>query len=234
MKAMIKMAEAKPIPADADRDANGGEAISAVLGAMYTTGYWDTLGRAVTKGLAGDGTNLIKLVDDFLDRRPDGTYDNLTEMYNAVTCLDYTSSRDLQHYVGLADDWEKRSPIFGRNFASLGVYCAEWDVEPQPLKLQHQKTDQAMLIVGTTGDPATPYKWAQGVAKQFESSVLLTWNGDGHTAYGRGDSCIDDAVDNYLLDLKLPPKNTVCGDASKATPIKISKAQDAPTDAIDG
>ncbi len=105
---------------------------------------------------------------------------------------------------------------------------------PQPLKLAHAKTDPPILVVGTTGDPATPYKWAQSVAKQFEASVLLTWNGEGHTAYGRGDACIDDAINTYLLDLKLPPKGTVCGDANKSTPIKISKAHGVGSGDLDG
>ncbi len=132
IRELMRRAEAKPIPANADRDANAGETLSAILGAMYTTGWWGTLGHAVSDGLNGDGTSIIKLVDDFLDRRPDGSYDNLTEMYNAVTCLDYAVSRDPQHYIGLADGWESKAPLFGRNFASLGLYCAEWDAPPSP------------------------------------------------------------------------------------------------------
>jgi len=82
-------------------------------------------------------------------------------------------------------------------------------------------------VVGTTGDPATPYQWAVNVSKQLEAAVLLTFNGEGHTAYRTGNRCIDEAVNKYLIELQTPAPNTRCGDASKSTPLKISKAAPA-------
>jgi hypothetical protein len=66
-----------------------------------------------------------------------------------------------------------------------------------------------ILVVGTTGDPATPYEWAQSLAAELDSGRLLTFEGTGHTAYGR-DTCVDRAVDGYLLDLELPPDGLRC------------------------
>ena len=57
-----------------------------------------------------------------------------------------------------------------------------------------------ILVVGTTRDPATPYESAQALAEQLDSGHLLTYDGDGHTAYRLGSSCVDTAVDAYLLD----------------------------------
>ncbi|MEO6958203.1 MAG: alpha/beta hydrolase, partial [Antricoccus sp.] len=62
----------------------------------------------------------------------------------------------------------------------------------------------------TTGDPATPHKLAQNVAARNPSAVLLTHDGDGHTAYSSGDNCIDTKVDKFLIDVKAPKKGTVC------------------------
>ena len=60
------------------------------------------------------------------------------------------------------------------------------------------------------------------MAQKIESSVLLTFNGEGHTAYGRSNSCITSAVDVYLLTLQPPPSGTVCGDPSLGTPIPVN------------
>ena len=68
-----------------------------------------------------------------------------------------------------------------------------------------------IVVVGTTNDPATPYAWAQSLAQQLESGHLLTYEGAGHTAYGRGSSCIDNAVNDYVVKLTVPPAGTQCG-----------------------
>ncbi|MBS2554229.1 alpha/beta hydrolase, partial [Catenulispora sp. NL8] len=67
-----------------------------------------------------------------------------------------------------------------------------------------------ILVVGTKDDPATPYAWAQGLAKQLQNGHLLTFNGSGHTAYTRGSQCIDNAVDAYLLQGTVPPAGITC------------------------
>ena len=65
-------------------------------------------------------------------------------------------------------------------------------------------------MVGTTRDPATPYRWARALASDLSSGVLLGWNGDGHTAYGEGSACVDTIVNRYLISLKVPRSGTVC------------------------
>jgi hypothetical protein len=66
-----------------------------------------------------------------------------------------------------------------------------------------------IVVVGNTHDPATPYKWAQGLARQLGTATLLTYQGGGHTAYGR-DGCIDQNVDDYLVKLTVPATGTTC------------------------
>jgi hypothetical protein len=101
--------------------------------------------------------------------------------------------------------------LFGEWFAWAGAGCARWPVAdaPFPQRLRAAGADP-IVVVGTTRDPATPYEWAVSLARQLESGVLLSRDGDGHTAYTSGNSCIDDAVDAYLIDGVVPEDGTTC------------------------
>ena len=92
-------------------------------------------------------------------------------------------------------------------FAWAALNCAYWPVKAtgEPHRIE-AKGAAPIVVVGTTRDPATPYRWAQSLAGQLDSGTLLTYVGDGHTAYGRGSACIDSAINTYLLD-GTPPKD---------------------------
>jgi hypothetical protein len=67
------------------------------------------------------------------------------------------------------------------------------------------------LVVGTTGDPATPYSQAVQLAEDvLENATLLTFNGEGHTAYGQSSKCVNDVVDDYLLNGIVPDEDPNC------------------------
>ena len=178
---------------------------------------------AIEKGLDGDGSGLVKGTDRYLGRDRNGDYDNSTEMNVAVNCLDYKGSRDPEYYKALARQYAPKAPHFGESVGSGGLLCAYWPPEPSPLKAPRAAGSAPILVVGTTGDPATPYAWAVSLSKQLENATLLTKNGEGHTAFRSGNGCIDEAVDEYLVNLKLPAKGTACGDASMANPIQVAE-----------
>ena len=67
-----------------------------------------------------------------------------------------------------------------------------------------------ILVVGTTGDPATPYEWARALSTELRSGVLVTYDGDGHTAYDTGSACVDRLVDDYLINRTAPADGTRC------------------------
>jgi hypothetical protein len=67
-----------------------------------------------------------------------------------------------------------------------------------------------MLVLGTTNDPSTPYSWAVAVATQLESGVLVTRTGDGHTAFNKGNACVDQTVEDYFVDGVVPPADVLC------------------------
>ena len=88
--------------------------------------------------------------------------------------------------------------------------CAYWPVRGAPAPAMRAVGAPPILVVGTTRDPATPYRWAQALARDLSTGVLLGWNGDGHTAYKMGSSCVDSIVDRYLIDGAVPRNGTVC------------------------
>ena len=107
---------------------------------------------------------------------------------------------------------KKAAPIFGQFVVWGTLPCGYWPVQsheqPRPL---HADGSKPIVVVGTTRDPATPYESAQALAEQLDSGHLLTYDGDGHTAYRLGSSCIDKAVDAYLLDGTVPADGARCG-----------------------
>jgi hypothetical protein len=101
------------------------------------------------------------------------------------------------------------APAFGPYLSYSGLLCKYFDA-PTPVKVTTTKTNASIVIIGTTGDPATPYEWAKGLTQVLTNSRLLTFVGDGHTGHGRGNGCIDDAVDAFYLDGELPAQGLRC------------------------
>jgi hypothetical protein len=90
------------------------------------------------------------------------------------------------------------------------LQCAYWPVPSTPQVRLRGAGAPPILVVGTTRDPATPFRWAQALAHDLASGVLLGWNGDGHTAYMVSSSCVNSAVDKYLISLVVPRNGTIC------------------------
>ncbi len=82
--------------------------------------------------------------------------------------------------------------------------------DPKTPHRTEAKGADPIVVVGTTRDPATPYKWSRSLAEQLSSGTLLTYEGDGHTAYGRGSDCIDTAINTYLLEGTPPADGKKC------------------------
>jgi hypothetical protein len=127
-----------------------------------------------------------------------------------VNCLDHPSPTKTSQYVQLAQQFAASAPDFGALEAWGSLVCAYWPVGPErtPAAL-HAPGAPPIVVVGTTHDPATPYSWAQALASQLDSGVLLTRDGDGHTAYFSS-TCVQSYVDSYLTSLVTPKKGTVC------------------------
>jgi pimeloyl-ACP methyl ester carboxylesterase len=205
----------EPIPAKVDgesRTLGPGEFDIGVVSALYdgTAGFAD-LGSALAEAARGTGDQLLQFSDRYTERQKGGTYSNQTAALYAVGCLDGPAPATTIGVEQLADNARRVAPHFGPTTAWLGLPCTYWPVpavsKPAPV---HAAGAPPILVVGNTGDPATPYPWAQALARELHSGHLLTYDGDGHTSYARGSECVDKAVDGYLLNLTVPPDGTVC------------------------
>ena len=211
LKAFFAKLDTRPVPTgDADgRRLTESLATTGVIAAMYDEGSWEQLREALTSATKeNDGSGLLVLSDGYYERDADGAYSNLMFANAAVNCLDLPASFDTPDEVSRAlPEFEKASPVFGRGLAWAALNCAYWPVHAtgEPHRIE-AKGAAPIVVVGTTRDPATPYRWARALAGQLSSARLLTYEGDGHTAYGRGSSCIDRTINAYLLR-GTPPKD---------------------------
>jgi pimeloyl-ACP methyl ester carboxylesterase len=192
------------------RPANGSLLLEGVVAALYTKAYWPVLTRALRSAFGGDGTLLIELADSLLQRSPNGSYTNLADSNLAINCLDRPWPHALSTWRSIASQAAKAAPQFGASIVWGSLACAYWPVKSDPLPKITAAGAPPILVVGTTRDPATPYRWAQALARELKSGVLLGWNGDGHTAYRMGSSCVDAIVNTYLISGGVPRSGTVC------------------------
>ncbi|MFC7892734.1 alpha/beta hydrolase [Streptomyces sp. NPDC057381] len=215
LKAFFDDLDAKPIPTgDADgRKLTESLATTGVIAAMYDEGAWQQLRESLTSAMReNDGAGLLVLSDSYYEREADGSYSNLMFANASVNCLDLPAAFTSPDQVRDAlPDFEKASPVFGEGLAWSSLNCAYWPVEPtgEPHRIEAAGATP-IVVVGTTRDPATPYRWAEALASQLSSGRLLTYEGDGHTAYGRGSACIDSAINTYLLRGTAPTDGKRC------------------------
>lgn len=202
--------DAHPVPGGAGRTLGPGEYFLGLADGLYVPDSgWPALQEALAAAQRGDGAPMLKLTDDMTERGPNGHFSNLVESNTAINCVDRPSPKDLATYQRDAADLAKQAPDFGEAIAWSTLPCAYWPAPPveQPHPVSAPGAPP-ILVIGTTRDPATPYVWAQQLAKELSSGVLLTYDGDGHTAYGRGSACVDADVDAYLLSLKVSAGRT--------------------------
>ncbi|MFC8708316.1 alpha/beta hydrolase [Streptomyces sp. NPDC057197] len=215
LAAFFRKLDAHPIPAGDTKGRKLGEALATtgVIAAMYDQSAWPQLRGALNAAMKNsDGAPLLALSDSYYERDSSGRYTNLMYANAAVNCLDLPAAYSTPAEVEKAlPAFEKASPVFGRGLAWASLNCAYWPVKPTggPHRIE-AKGAAPIVVVGTTRDPATPYRWAQGLSAQLASARLLTFDGDGHTAYGRGSRCIDSAVDTYLLQGTPPTQDKHC------------------------
>ncbi|SEG27751.1 Pimeloyl-ACP methyl ester carboxylesterase [Actinacidiphila yanglinensis] len=213
LTALFKSLDAHPLktgtPARPLTEALG---TTGVISAMYDQSAWPSLRDALTDATKGEGDALLKLSDSYYERDDSGKYSNLMYANAAVNCLDLPPAFKSPAEVEKAlPSFRKASPLFGTTLAWSSLGCAYWPVAATGHAAKITANGAGpILVVGTTRDPATPYAWAQSLASQLSSGHLLTYNGDGHTAYARGSACIDSAVNAYLLAGTVPPAGKKC------------------------
>jgi pimeloyl-ACP methyl ester carboxylesterase len=185
-------------------------ALEAVLIGLYSRRSWDVLQTALSAADQGEGLSLLLISDAFLGRHSDGSYSNFLDANAAIFCADTAVPSDIASYDQLGTSLTNLSALFGPALQYNGLACSYWPVKPSraagPLTADGAPP---ILLIGGTGDPATPYASAQAVNKEVAGSVLLTRNGYGHGSYTQS-TCVQQATDAYLIDLTLPLAGAVC------------------------
>jgi pimeloyl-ACP methyl ester carboxylesterase len=177
--------------------------------AMYDsqTG-WPQLRRAITEAQKGYGDTFLKLADEYTGRQNDGSYPNNEFDSGAVIdCLDFNEPRTVDQIRSDAKAFSQEAPLFGPYLAYGGVTCKFFNQDSE-ITIEPITTANPVIVIGTTGDPATPYEWSQGLSKLLTNSRLISLTGEGHTGQGQGNACIDDQIDDFYLIGKAPTTST--------------------------
>ncbi len=212
---LMKQIDAEPLYArlhGETRSLGPGEADIGVADAMYGgRESWPQLASALAAAARGDGSKLLALSDDYTERRTGGTYSNETAAFYATGCLDAPPPATLAALERDAVRTARAAPRLGASTIWLGLPCVYWPVKSRirPHAIAARGAPP-ILVLGTTHDPATPFAWAQHLAKELQRGRLVGLDDEGHTAYARGSSCIDDIVHRYLLDLTVPKPGIIC------------------------
>ncbi|HET9059051.1 MAG TPA: alpha/beta hydrolase [Acidimicrobiales bacterium] len=190
-----------------------GVAETAVLGSLYSDQSWPFLAQAIATALSGDGSDLAAAAYSFEGLQDNGQFADLTAANTATNCLDQAYPRSVAPYQSLASQLQKGSPDFGAAMAWGDLGCAYWPIPAQGREAPASSPiGRSLLLIGSTDDPATPYRWAVNVSKQL-GARLLTRKGPGHTGYLYS-TCVQKWADQYLITKRLPPGGTVCPSSS--------------------
>jgi len=205
--------DAASLPAGS-RSLTAGELPIALADSLYRPSDWPGLASALQQG-AGEakGDLLLQLSDGLTQRHQDGSYGTLLSANAAVNCVDRPWPTRVEDYDADARRFAAESPTFGPMEAYGGLMCAFWAAPPVDRPRPRRAAGSPpIVVVGTTEDPATPFPWAQALATQLESGVLVTHVGQGHTSLAGNSSCVRLALEAYLIRLTAPRKGLTCAD----------------------
>ena len=207
---LIKVAK-KPVAGRGGetRAATTGHVLSAVTAALYVRAQWPTLEKAISDVSQGDPTAVFSLSDSFAGRNPDGSYNNMTDAFTAIGCTDDRNPPTVAMTRKLQIEWRRKYPLFGAPLAMTLLSCAVWPGKHDPYPVGAAFGAPPIVVVGTTGDPATPYANTAKLAGLLGTGHIVTWQGEGHTAYPQT-ACVRENISNYLLTTNAPPDGLTC------------------------
>ena len=206
---LVTSANSSPlVTSDPNRTVAGSDIVSALSEYLYSSEQnWAPLTSALDQAINYRDGSLFAAQED----QAVASKDDSGGAFQAVTCLDYPVEGDTATWAAQYEEAKRVAPIFGDSSTGMDLVCSVWghNGTRKPTQI-HAHGAAPILVVGTTGDPATPYAWAKSLADQLDSGQLLTWEGAGHTAYGGDAPCVNDAIDTYLLTGTMPKKGLTC------------------------
>nr|WP_309343696.1 alpha/beta hydrolase [Actinomyces oris] len=204
-------ANQSPVPSSDPNRPVTGEDMKRIVGFMlyFPESSWSAVSEALGQVINQHDASTFRAMADQIAAQPLAN----TGANIGINCLDYQVEGDMATWTAQSKELERIAPRFATVSEAGDLGCQAWGhAGTQPSKALHAKGAAPILVVGTTGDPATPYEWSVALADQLESGQLLTWEGNGHGAYtnsGHG-PCVTEAVDTYLLTGTMPKKGLTC------------------------
>jgi pimeloyl-ACP methyl ester carboxylesterase len=204
----------KPMKTKDPRGLSYGDAIVGTIMALYSPNLWRYLTQGLTEMTKGRGDTMLVLADMYMRRDAQGRYSNATDARISVNCVDQPPVKDRAKVAEEDRRLREVAPFLSygefTGYAPMST-CAFWPVPPtsEPHAVSAPGLPP-VLVISSTGDPATPYQAGVDLAKQL-GGALLTFKGTQHTVAFQGEQCVDDYVAAYLVDLKLPPEGATCG-----------------------
>ena len=206
---LITSANSTPLPtSDPNRTVTGSDIVTALSEYLYSSEQgWPPLTSALDQAINHHDGSAFAVAEE----QDSTSKDDSGGAFQAVTCLDYPVEGDTATWAAQYEEAKRVAPIFGNTSVGMDLVCSVWghNGTRKPTQI-HAHGAAPILVVGTTGDPATPYAWSKSLAEQLDSGQLLTWEGNGHTAYGGDAPCVNDAIDAYLLSGTMPKEGLTC------------------------
>jgi len=209
---LLASVDASPLRGTDGRMVGADTLLTAIIYPLYSPESWPYLSQMFESVMFGEADLALSFADGYNGRNEDGTYrDNSTESFRAINCLDYAYQADVDVMREKAAAIAQAAPTIGPYFGFGDLSCIDWPYQSDRERAEiHAAGAAPILVVGTTGDPATPYEWAVALADQLDSGVLVSYDGEGHTAYNKSNSCVDDAVEAFLIDGAVPASDPMC------------------------
>ncbi|CCK27587.1 protease [Streptomyces davaonensis JCM 4913] len=211
--ALLAELDRKPLPGIFPRDLTQTAATNGIAQALYSQDFWEYLTEGLQQAYDGDGRILMLLSDSMNGRSENGEYSNITAANISINCADDKPRYTAEFVESRLPEFRAASELFGDFLAWGMVSCTDWAVDGAADHPDVSAPGSApILVVGNTGDPATPYEGARKMVQALGEGVgvELTYRGQGHGAYDSKNRCVQSAVNGYLLDGKVPAAGTVC------------------------
>ena len=211
-EALVDALDAAPVPAADGRIANQVVLYSATTAALYSESAWPVLADAMAAAQAGDGMGLYRLADSYAGRGPDGAYPSLLQSQPVIDCASGLGFLPPDDPEALAARLQELAPRFGADIVAedlVDAGCEGLVVGVEPPELAY-RGDAPILVIGGTGDPATPFRWAEEMVDRMgDGAVLVTYTGEGHGFVGIS-RCVTELAAALVRSGELPGDDVVC------------------------
>jgi len=206
---LMESLDSAPLRPDAKRaPVNQGIALTAVAQAMYSSTLWTQLEDALTAAQKGNGQELLDMYDNYYQRSYDGTYGNELEAFNSIMCLDDPGPKNVNGVDAYIPQFKEVAPRLWSSFAT-GYVCTFWPTETDKRISITGKGAGPIVVIGTTGDAATPLQSSRNMAAALEDGRFIVVEANRHTGYGEND-CVITAVNKYLLEAEVTWEEKQC------------------------